>query len=851
MARTFSFNKLIRWLAVLSILQVSTMPAWTTPSAQAAPNSMPPLRQELWVPDGPVYNAVISGNTLYIGGGFTRLGPPTGGWVGLQADTGDRRTELPRVAGSVSVMTSDGSGGWYIGGDFTAVDGTPRSNLAHIQADGTLDRAWSVDTDAGVYSMILNGNLLYIGGDFSSVKGEWRSCVAAINIVTGTLSSWAPSIWRSGGVASVYALEVSGNIVYVGGYFDQAGGQARNNLAALDSGSGNVQVWDPSPNSSVSTLALYGTTLYVGGQFWQIGGASRNYLAAVDTTTGNATTWDPNVSGGGMFPSISVLYRDGDLLYIGGQFSQIGGFARNCLAALDLTTETITSWDPNVTESSWNSRVTSLVRNNNTVYAGGNFTQVGGQPRNFLAAIDATTGAATAWNPDPNYAVWALATAGTTVYAGGGFTSFNGEARNHLAALDLLTGEPTAWDPNVNGTAVRAMALYSNTLYIGGLFSQVGGQTRNNAAAVDITSGEVNGWNPDSNNWVEALATNGVVVFAGGAFVTIGGQDRFNLAALDPTTGAATAWNAEPNGPSVYCLQIVGSTLLVGGDFTTLTGANRNNAGAVNVDTGAILDWNPDVTHESGYPTVWDILLNDDGNVYLAGYFDHVGGQGRNNLAAVNASDGTPISWNPDLGGYVGPYSEPAAYTLMARGKTLFVGGLFSQVGGQDRRNLAALDIITGMTTAWDPEAHSSVSVLAGDGGTIYAGGSFLAVADQPQAYIAGIAAVTAQTDPATNVNETSATLNGIVTAYADPGTLAAFEWGTTSGGPYPNELAASPSPVASTDPVSVSATLLNPTSGVRYYYRVRATTSGGSIVYGTERSFNLTVHVYLPLVKR
>jgi hypothetical protein len=417
--------------------------------------------------------------------------------------------------------------------------------------------------------------------------------------------------------------------------------------------------------------------------------------------------------------------------------------------------------------------------------------------------------------------------------------------------LDLLTGEPTGWDPNVNGT-VRAMALYSNTLYIGGLFSKVGGQTRNNAAAVDITSGAVNSWNPDSGNWVEALATNGVVVFAGGAFVTIGGQSRFNLAALDPTTGAATAWIVDTNGPSVYCLQIVGFALLVGGDFTTLTGANRNNVGAVNVNTGAILGWNPNVTHVSGYPYVQDILYDYYfGTVYLAGYFDHVGGQARNNLAAVNASDGAPIAWNPDLGGYVGPYSEPAAYTLMASGDTLFVGGLFSEVGGQDRQNLAALDTVTGSPTDWDPGAHSNVSVLAGDGGTIYAGGSFLAVADQPQAYIAGIAAVTAQTDPATNVNMTSATLNGTITAYADPGTLAAFEWGTNPGGPYPNELAASPSPVGTSDPVSVSAALLNPTPGVRYYYRVRATTSGGSIVYGSERSFSLTMHIYLPLVKR
>ena len=53
-----------------------------------------------------------------------------------------------------------------------------------------------------------------------------------------------------------------------------------------------------------------------------------------------------------------------------------------------------------------------------TVYAGGKFTSIGGQPRNYIAALDAT-GAATNWNPNANAEVNALALGGSTVYAGG------------------------------------------------------------------------------------------------------------------------------------------------------------------------------------------------------------------------------------------------------------------------------------------------------------------------------------------------------------------------------------------------------------------------------------------------
>ena len=83
---------------------------------------------------------------------------------------------------------------------------------------------------------------------------------------------------------------------------------------------------------------------------------------------------------------------------------------------------------------------------------------IGGQTRNHIAALDASTGLATAWNPGAdgrnrrNGDVGALAVSGSTVYAGGYFTSIGGQTRNHIAALDASSGLATAWDPDANGT---------------------------------------------------------------------------------------------------------------------------------------------------------------------------------------------------------------------------------------------------------------------------------------------------------------------------------------------------------------------------------------------------------------
>ena len=90
----------------------------------------------------------------------------------------------------------------------------------------------------------------------------------------------------------------------------------------------------------------------------------------------------------------------------------------------------------------------------------------------------------TAWNPNPNGAVHALAVSGSTVYAGGGFTSIGGQRRHGLAALDTQTGTATPWNPNADND-VNALAVSGSTVYAGGYFTSIGGQVRPNLAALD------------------------------------------------------------------------------------------------------------------------------------------------------------------------------------------------------------------------------------------------------------------------------------------------------------------------------------------------------------------------------
>src|SRR5690348_16071648 len=127
---------------------------WLALSAVAAHAQT--LVPTLWITDGDVFSVVRSGNTIYVGGVFTTVGPSTGGGVPLDGNTGLGAVgaDYPKVLGTVYTAAPDGSGGWYIGGLFTAVGGQLRNNAAHILADNSVS-AWNPNPDDRVQSIVV------------------------------------------------------------------------------------------------------------------------------------------------------------------------------------------------------------------------------------------------------------------------------------------------------------------------------------------------------------------------------------------------------------------------------------------------------------------------------------------------------------------------------------------------------------------------------------------------------------------------------------------------------------------------------------------------------------------------
>ncbi len=498
-------------------------------------------------------------------------------------------------------LSADGST-LYVGGDFSSFNGGAivRHRLAALDTttliSASIPTAWDPDADAAVRALQLSadGSTLYVGGDFSSFNGGAiaRQRLAALDTTT-LISANIPTAWDPGADAAVYELQLSGVTLYVGGDFATVGGILRRRLAALVADSANpanatVTVWDPVAGGRVRCLALSGTTLYAGGDFASVGGVIRRHLAALDLNDGRATGWNPDVDN---IVRTMQLASQGGTLYIGGDFSLVGAQGRNRVAEVGVANALPTSWDPDADDSV---HVLLSSIDGASLYAGGNFTVIGRQRRSHLAELR-RNGTATVWRPEisgtssggmGNGLVKVLQLDDNTLYAGGDFSAVGGATHQGVVALDTSTAAPLAWAPQITGL-INDMQLSTDgaTLYIGGIFSAVNNDPRRNLAALDTADDLATTWNPDADAGVQALqlSLDQATVYLGGQFGMIGGLSRNHLAAVSRADGLSLgSWNhAADEAVLSLSLSPAGQVVYSGGLFGTLDQESRNALAAL------------------------------------------------------------------------------------------------------------------------------------------------------------------------------------------------------------------------------------------------------------------------------
>ncbi|HYO31579.1 MAG TPA: hypothetical protein VES21_01945 [Nocardioidaceae bacterium] len=359
--------------------------------------------------------------------------------------------------------------------------------------------------------------------------------VPAQSASAASVEALQPSWGTNGRVYEVLADPASGR-VYVAGDFtavtDALGETTASiaHVAAFLPATGTFDTsWHPSPNGGVVSLALQNGTLYMGGNFTTVGGQSRARLAAVDAATGAVNDWDPGATG-----NVKALAAGGDYIYVGGSTTAVGGSRQPYLARVGAQAGTDTrdtGWSPTL-----NGRVLSIVVNGEQVYVGGEFSTVNGSGAGRSIA-SLTTSSPASLTPgfvsgETNESARAPAT--ELHLADGRLLAALAGSGGACASLDATTGA-TLWSKHSNGN-MQAITELGGTVYCGGHFGGAGsfaGLDRSKLAAVDLVSGNTDvTFRPRINSakGVWALDSDASRLFAGGDFTKVSGKTQFRLA---------------------------------------------------------------------------------------------------------------------------------------------------------------------------------------------------------------------------------------------------------------------------------------------------------------------------------
>jgi hypothetical protein len=300
----------------------------------------------------------------------------------------------------------------FIGGDFSAVGGQPRSNAAAIRADGTVDPLWKPSPDGVVRALAANsdGSRIFLGGSFLNAGGAARNGLAAVDSSAGAaIADWAADLDAEG---AVRALATSGSRLYVGGTFTAIKGLTFKRLAAVDAATAAViTTFKPRPDWAVNGLTVSpdGTKVYAGGGFGAIGGAPRPGAAELYASSGQATAFAPTAGGVVLAAAVTL---DGSRFFFSTTSNRLHAYEP---AASDSPVYTVqTSGDTQ-----------AIAVSATEVYFGGHFTQVNTYKakRLHLASVYVADGRLTAWDPrvDGSMGVWAAAVTPDSVVVGGDF----------------------------------------------------------------------------------------------------------------------------------------------------------------------------------------------------------------------------------------------------------------------------------------------------------------------------------------------------------------------------------------------------------------------------------------------
>ena len=261
---------------------------------------------------------------------------------------------LPGRVGVIAVALAAGSAGFA----YPALAGTTAATagVSPTPANGTPQIVRVGKGTETVRQLVKCGDRMYAVGDFTSVKQGGKT-FARNNVfsfsATKPYTVSGMNVDVNGEVNSIAFVPQRGcGDAYIGGTFTSVHGTSASNIAEVNTSTGAVVTsFGRDANGTVDTLLGYKDHLLAGGSFTQTNGHARNFYASLNPFNGKDDGFI-GLSISGRVPNDPAkiynqqLSHSGNLLLVEGNFTSVGGQPRQQIFMLNLggSTAKVTGW---------------------------------------------------------------------------------------------------------------------------------------------------------------------------------------------------------------------------------------------------------------------------------------------------------------------------------------------------------------------------------------------------------------------------------------------------------------------------------------------------------------------------
>ena len=517
--------------------------------------------------------------------------------------------------------------------------------------------------------------------------------------------------WQPNGSVNDIVIDSLNGFVYIGGGFQYIGPPVPYGTILDSNNEVSQDVLPPNGSVHVSIPDGFGGW-YIGGDFTKIGNHNRLRIAHIDSVGNLVDSLGTN----GFSETVRALCLKDSVLFVGGDFASYGSNApRAHLAAIDLNTNTLHSWNPT---ADW--RVTDLQIKDSLLFVVGRFISIANSSRHGLAVFNMNDLSLHPYAPNHNGEILCMALDSSFLYLGGTFSTFDDLTRNSLAKVNIDDFLLQSWNPGANNY-VYTLAINDTNVFIGGNFTQINGVTRINLANVDKINGQLLGlsFSPDaswlSNTGIYKLAFKDSFLLVGTNYNARFYDDFKNLFAVNLNYNTIDPFFPQAEGP-VNTISFSNQRMYVGGEFRSAGGNCVDRIARFDLNTGKLTRWRTKLTGN-----ISDLLLNDS-ILVAVGYIPYIDQAPCGNIALLRTSNGLPIAY-PTTISETDPFGSVFVKSVIKIGDTLIVSGNFNSVNGQTHYQIAGIRFSSGAVLNWNPNLPYGTGKLAVSGNYVYTAG--------------------------------------------------------------------------------------------------------------------------------